>query len=103
MICLFRTRTHTHTHTCTHTHTHTHTRTLMHTTLTGPAWVQMLVEAGGQDLLMLTDNDGESCLHAAAVADAIGVAEVRRVRERRMRACVNRQGKKRVAYNNPTS
>ena len=65
------------THTRTHTHTHTHTRTHMHTTLTGPAWAQMLVEAGGKDLLMLTDNNGASCLHAAVYMGHDGMAKVR--------------------------
>ena len=71
------TDTHTHTHTNTHTHTHTHTRTLVHTTLTGPVWAQMLVEAGGKDLLMLPTNDGRSCLYAAAENGHDGMAKVR--------------------------
>jgi len=37
----------------------------------------MLVEAGGKDLLMLTDNDGSSCLHVAACNGHDGVAKVR--------------------------
>jgi len=49
----------------------------MHTTLTGPAWAQMLVEAGGKDLLMLTTNDGWSCLHAAAIKGYDGMGKVR--------------------------
>ena len=65
------------TNTHTHTHTHAHTRTHMHTTLTGPAWAQMLVEAGGKDLLMLTDNNGASCLHAAVYMGHDGMAKVR--------------------------
>ena len=74
---------HTLTHTCTHTHTHTHTHkrthmhTHMHTTLTGPAWAQMLVEAGGKDLLMLTDNDDCSCLSVAASMGHDGMGKVR--------------------------
>jgi len=38
----------------------------------------MLVEAGGKDLLMHTNNDGESCLVAAVRGKEIGVAEVRK-------------------------
>jgi len=74
-----QTHTHTHllTHTGTHAHTHTHAQTHMHTTLTGPAWAQMLVEAGGKDLLMLTDKIGCSCLHAAAFRGHNGMAKVR--------------------------
>jgi len=49
----------------------------MHTTLTGPAWAQMLVEAGGKDLLMLTDNNGWSCLYAAAIMGHDGMGKVR--------------------------
>ena len=48
----------------------------MHTTLTVPAWAQMLVEAGGKDLLMLTDNDGESCLLKAARAGHMDMGKV---------------------------
>ena len=68
------THTHTHTHTqmCTHTHTHTH----MHNTH-GVCCAQMLVEAGGKDLLMLTDNNGCSCLFAAAQTGHDGMAKVR--------------------------
>ena len=49
----------------------------MHTTLTGPAWAQMLVEAGGKDLLMLTDNNSQSCLHAAALEGHVDLGKVR--------------------------
>jgi len=49
----------------------------MHTTLTGPAWAQMLVEAGGKDLLMLTNNNGRSCLFVAAQQGRDGMAKVR--------------------------
>ena len=73
------THTHAHTHANTHTHAHTHaTRSRIHTTLTGPAWAQMLVEAGGKDLLMLTDINGHSCLHIAASMGHDGMAKVRR-------------------------
>jgi len=65
------------TNTHTHTHTHTHARTHMHTTFTGPAWAQMLVEAGGKDLLMLTANNGASRLHAAVYMGHDGMAKVR--------------------------
>ena len=58
----------------THTHSHTHSRTHTHT----PELGQMLVEAGGKDLLMHTNNDGESCLVAAVRGNEIGVAEVRK-------------------------
>ena len=51
----------------------------MNTTLTGPAWAQMLVEAGGKDLLMLTANDGHSCLFAAAFQGHDGMGKVRQV------------------------
>ena len=63
-------------HTRTNVYTIAHTHTHMHTTHTGPAWAQMLVEAGGKDLLMLTDNDGTSCLFAAAYHGHEGVAQV---------------------------
>ena len=49
----------------------------MHTTLTGPAWAQMLVEAGGKDLLMLTNNNGYSSLSAAAMEGHDGMGKVR--------------------------
>jgi len=55
--------------------------------LTGPACAQMLVEAGGKDLLMLTDNDGESCLYAAAQQGHDGMAKVRQGMCRQM--CIN--------------
>ena len=48
----------------------------MHTTLTGPAWAQMMVEAGGKDLLMLTANDGHSCLFAADYYGRDGMCKV---------------------------
>ena len=73
---LTHTRTHTHNHTHIHAHTHTLSHTHTHTTLMGPAWAQMLVEAGGKDLLMLTNNDGHSCLHVAAQQGHDGVAQV---------------------------
>jgi len=38
----------------------------------------MLVKAGGKDLLMLTNNDGWSCLLVAAYNGHVGTAEVRR-------------------------
>ena len=66
---------HTHKLSLTHTLTHTHTR--KHTTLTGPTWAQMLVEAGGKDLLMLTTNNGWSCLYVAAVKGRDGMGKVR--------------------------
>ena len=69
------THTHAHTHTLTNTLTLSHTH--VHTTLTGPAWAQMLVEAGGKDLLMLTANNGCSCLYAAAQNGHDGMAKVR--------------------------
>ena len=37
----------------------------------------MLVEAGGKDLLMLTENGGVSCLYAAAVKGHYAMAKVR--------------------------
>ena len=37
----------------------------------------MLVEAGGKDLLMLTDNNDCSCLHAAASMGHDGMGKVR--------------------------
>jgi len=37
----------------------------------------MLVEAGGKDLLMLTDNNGHSGLHMAAIMGHDGMAKVR--------------------------
>ena len=37
----------------------------------------MLVEAGGKDLLMLTDNNGVSCLIVAALGGHDGIAKVR--------------------------
>jgi len=49
----------------------------IHTTRVGPVWAQMLVEAGGKDLLMLTDNSGQSCLYAAARMGRDGIAKVR--------------------------
>ena len=49
-----------------------------HTTV-GPTWDQMLVEAGGKDLLMLTNNNGTSCLIFAAYHGHTGAAKVRRV------------------------
>ena len=49
----------------------------MHTTLPGPAWAQMLVEAGGKDLLMLTNNNGDSCLYVAASMGHDGMGKVR--------------------------
>ena len=64
-----RAHTHAHTHTHTHTYTHAHTQTRAHTciqTRTGPACAQMLVEAGGKDLLMLTNYSGRNCLDIAA-------------------------------------
>jgi hypothetical protein len=39
----------------------------------------MLVEAGGKDLLMLTNNNGTSCLIFAAYHGHTGAAKVRRV------------------------
>ena len=48
----------------------------MHTTLTGPAWAQMLVEAGGKDLLMLPDNNGWSCLSEAASNGHVDMGKV---------------------------
>ena len=71
------THTHTHTNTRTRTRTHTHTHTHVPTTFTGPAWAQMLVEAGSKDLLMLTANNGYSCLHVAALTGRDGIAKVR--------------------------
>ena len=49
----------------------------MRTTLTGPAWAQMLMEVGGKDLLMLTNNNGYSCLSAAAQMGHDGMGKVR--------------------------
>jgi len=43
----------------------------------GVCCAQMLVEAGGKDLLMLTDNIGCSCLFAAAQTGHDGMAKVR--------------------------
>ena len=37
----------------------------------------MLVEVGGKDLLMLTANDGGSCLYIAASMGHDGIAKVR--------------------------
>ena len=72
------TRKHTHTRTNIYTIAHTHaTRARIHTTLTGPAWAQMLVEAGSKDLLMLTDNNGRSCLFVAAQKGHDGMGKVR--------------------------
>ena len=48
----------------------------MHTTLTGPAWAQMLVEAGGKDLLMLPDNSGRSCFSWAALNGHVDMGKV---------------------------
>ena len=65
--------THTYTHTLPH-HTHLYTQhtdnfTLTHTYV-GPGLLQsdqqMLVKAGGKDLLMLTNKNGLSCLQIAA-------------------------------------
>ena len=59
----------------------------MLTTLMGSAWVQMLVEAGGKDLLMLPDNDGWSCLYRAASDGHVDMGKVQSY----SRACVDRQ------------
>ena len=48
----------------------------MHTTLTGPSCAQMLVEAGGKDLLMLPNNDGYSCLFMAASEGHVDMGKV---------------------------
>jgi len=48
----------------------------MHKTLTGPAWAQMLVEAGGKNLLMLTDNRGCSCLYWASLTGQVDMGKV---------------------------
>jgi len=59
----------------------------MHTTLMEPAWAQMLVEAGGKDLLMLTNNVGWSCLYRAAANGHVDMGKVQSY----SRACVDRQ------------
>jgi len=69
--------THTHTHTLplslslTRTHAHTHTHTC-----TRSSWLQILCNIGGIPLLMCINNNGNSCLYAAARQGHADVAEV---------------------------
>jgi len=51
----------------------------------------MLVEAGGKDLLMLTNNNGGSCLFIAACKGHDGVAQVESGMSRHRKEGVSRQ------------
>ena len=79
----------THTHTYKHTHTHTHKHTHTHT------WAQMLLAADRDNaLLLLTNNNGTSCLHIAVQKGHGSVVEVGPGgrRERGKTACVSSDG-----------